>query len=102
MAYTDSQRFIWDERKNAANRRKHDLSFEETVELFIGGEDYVEIFDEGASLDEDRFLAIGPIRRGVVVVVWTDRNEGVTRIVSARFATASERRLYRQFQETLP
>ncbi len=101
MAYSDSTGFEWDERKNVANQRKHGLAFEEALELFVGRDDYLEIFDEQSSPDEDRFLAIGPISRGMVVVIWTERDEFVIRIISARFAAPSERDLYRQFQETL-
>ena len=42
-----------------------------------------------------RFLAIGPIRRGLVLVVLTEQNEETIRIISARWATTTERDLYR-------
>jgi uncharacterized protein len=48
------------------------------------------------SVDEDRFVAIGPIREGVILVVWTERIEDVVRIISARCATRAEERLYWQ------
>ena len=59
----------WDPAKNRANCKKHGVSFEEAQELFTSGVDYLEIFDDAHSDDEDRFLAIGPIRRGLVLVV---------------------------------
>ena len=43
---------------------------------------------------EDRFLAIGPIDRGIVVVVYTEREEGRLRIIGARLATRREQDLY--------
>ena len=88
--------FAWDDAKDAENQRKHGVSFEEASELFRSGVDYLEIFDEEHSVTEDRFIAIGPIRRGVVLIVWTERDDEVVRIISARWATASERQQYRQ------
>lgn len=87
----------WDEAKNQANLRKHGVSFEEARVLFTSGVDYLEIFDETHSEDEDRFIAIGPIRRGLVLIVWTERDESVTRIISDRWATSRERGWYQAY-----
>ncbi|MCP3958331.1 MAG: BrnT family toxin [bacterium] len=87
--------FEWDESKNLANQRNHGLSFEEARQLFESGVDYLEIFDAEHSDDEDRFYAIGPIRRGIVLVVWVDRGEDIVRIISARMATRRESELFR-------
>ena len=89
----------WDEAKNRTNRKNHGVSFQEAAELFTSGTDYLEIFDEGHSDFEDRFIAIGPIKRGLVLVVWTERDKNVVRIISARWATTRERNLYRSFAE---
>jgi len=88
---------VWDEPKNTANLKKHGLSFEEASELFTSGTNYLEIFDFEHSIAEDRFIAIGPIRRGMVLVVWTERDEDVLRIISARRATRNENELYKHF-----
>lgn len=80
--------------KNRANQQKHGVSFEEAKELFVSGVDYLEIFDDVHSDFEDRFIAIGPIEQGVVLVVWTERDEDTIRIISARWATKHEQRLY--------
>ena len=58
---------------------------------------FLEIFDAEHSDDEDRFIAIGPIARGVILVVYTERHEGVLRIISARGATRTETRLLLQY-----
>jgi uncharacterized DUF497 family protein len=84
----------WDEAKSQANSRKHGVSFAEAQELFSSGSDYLEIFDDAHSEFEDRFLAIGPIGRGIVVVVWTERDDETRRIISARWATKGERALF--------
>lgn len=92
-------RFEWDEAKNTANRRKHGVSFEEARTLFSEQADHLEIFDEEHSIEEDRFIAIGPIRRGVVVVVYTERDQDVVRIIGARWATEREGLMYRAYAE---
>ncbi len=89
-------RVEWDPAKNLANQPKHDVSFEEAAELFTSGRDYLEIFDAPHSELEDRFIAIGLVRRGVVLVVWTERDEDVIRIISARWATTREAQMYRE------
>lgn len=53
------------------------------------------IFDEAHSDDEDRFTAIGPIKRGLVLVVHTEEDEDIVRIISARWASKRERSLCR-------
>jgi uncharacterized DUF497 family protein len=64
MAYTATVRVTWDRAKNLANQKNHGVSFEEASELFRSGVDYLEQFDNDHSDVEDRFIAIGPIRRG--------------------------------------
>ena len=90
---------VWDEVKNLANRRKHAISFEEAEELFDASSDYLEIFDEGHSEAEDRFIAIGPIPRGLVVIVWTTPDDDTIRIISARWANQREHVLYHRYME---
>jgi uncharacterized DUF497 family protein len=89
----------WDEAKNVWNQSKHELSFEDAASLFSSGVEYLEIFDEAHSITEDRFIALGPIDRGVVMVVWTERDENVIRIISARFASTNEVKLYHNYLE---
>lgn len=92
----------WDPAKDEANYEKHGLAFGEVAELFTGGADYLELVDEEHSFDEDRFIAIGLIRRGVVLVVWTERDGDTIRIISARFATKRELELFHRYMENTP
>jgi uncharacterized DUF497 family protein len=89
-------RFDWDPRKDATNKRKHGLGFEEAATLFTSGAEYLEIYDEVHSSGEDRFIAVGPIKRGVV---WTEQVTDTIRIISARPATAREIDLYHEHME---
>lgn len=89
----------WDEAKNRTNQQKHGVSFEEARELFTSGADYLEIFDADHSDMEDRFISIGPIKRGLVLVVWTERDETTIRLIGARWATKREQALYHQYMD---
>ena len=92
-------RFEWDSTKDEANRMKHGLGFAEAKALFESDSDFFELYDEQHSDSEERFIAIGPIARGVVVVVWTERSDGTIRLISARFAVKHEQEIYRKYME---
>lgn len=93
-------RLGWDAAKDQANRERHGVAFDEVAVLFTSGVEQLEIYDEEHSDDEDRFIAVGPIERGVIVVVYTERGGDVLRILSARMATKNERRSYDEHEET--
>lgn len=90
-------RFEWDERKALANARKHRITFDEAQTVFY--DDGALLYDDpDHSEDEDRFLLVGPstkLRLLVVVHCYRESDE-VIRIISARVATRSERRAYRE------
>ena len=92
-------RVVWDDEKNAANQEKHGVSFEEASVLITSDRDYLEIFDELHSDEEDRFIATGPIARGLVVVVYTEVEDDVLRMISARWATKREISMCREYFE---
>lgn len=90
-------RVEWDREKDRANRAKHGLGFEEVRVLFERDTDYLVIYDEEHSSVEDRFLAIGPIAKGVVVVAYAEPRDDVIRVITARLATrAEEEAFYRR------
>jgi uncharacterized DUF497 family protein len=85
----------WDNRKAAANLRKHHVAFEEAVTAL---EDPLAVTyrDPDHSIDESRFLTFGLSPKGrILVVAHTDREEAI-RLISARLATRSERRAYEE------
>ena len=84
----------WDDEKDLLNQRNHGLSFREAIRLFESDDSYLEIFDNEHSVLEDRFIAIGPIERGLIVVVFTERENDIIRIIGARMATKVEQTLY--------
>jgi uncharacterized DUF497 family protein len=73
------------------------VSFEEASQLFSQDVETLEIFDELHSELEERFISIGPIKRGLVLVVWTERDADIIRIISARWATARESQRYHAY-----
>jgi hypothetical protein len=90
--------FQWDLLKNQDNIKKHWISFEEASWLFgIPHNLILELYDFEHSLNEDRIISIGPIQRGVIVVVSVELNGGnALRLISARFATKTEQQRYEQ------
>jgi len=88
--------FEWDERKSAANLKKHGVSFDEAKSAFY--DDHARLMDDpDHSEDEDRFILLGlSSALRVLVVCHCYRSEaGIIRIISARKATARERKFYR-------
>ena len=83
--------FEWDEEKNAANIKKHGIDFDDAI-LVFNDEHYIEFYDPAHSDDEDRYNVIGMVE-DVLFVVYTERTQRI-RIISARLATARERRMY--------
>lgn len=83
--------FEWDETKAVSNLRKHSVDFADAVGVF---DDPLALSMPDDALDEQRFVGIGADVLGrVLVVVYTIRGDRV-RIISARRATASERKRY--------
>jgi uncharacterized DUF497 family protein len=91
--------FEWDAKKDKSNREKHGISFSEAKVLFESSTDYLEIFDQPHSITEDRFIAIGAIVRGIIVVAWVEREDEAIRIISARLATRKEKQRFMRFLE---
>jgi len=87
--------FEWDERKNEVNISKHGFDFADAYRIF----DLpmaVEL-DERDSYDEDRWIGTGMLDGRVVVVVYTESNEEIIRIISLRKALSNERKNYEQY-----
>lgn len=86
--------FEWDEDKNTINQNKHGVSFEEAKTVFYDEDAWLE-YDEGHSVDEDRFRLLGSSLYGnVLLVVHCIRDNDVIRIISSRKATKTETKNY--------
>lgn len=100
MSYTyninmESIQFEWDSMKNETNKKKHGISFETAVEVFL--DDNAILFDDpDHSVGEERFLIIGSIKTMKICIVshCYRGNDNRIRIISARPATKSEQSRY--------
>ena len=81
----------WDDNKNQANINKHGISFE-TAALVFADEERIEYYDKLHSIEEDRYVVLGCVQ-GILYVVYTMR-EDAARIISARIATPTEKKIY--------
>lgn len=85
----------WDDRKAASNARKHGVTFQEATTVLEHALSTT-FRDPDHSVEEARFITIGPSSIGrMLMVAHTDRAEAV-RLISARPATRSERRFYEE------
>lgn len=85
----------WDELKAAANLTKHGISFDEAMTVF-NDPLFVDFFDPDHSHSEHRYIIIGESQqKRLLVVSYTERGSAL-RIISARQATALERRQYEE------
>jgi len=87
--------FEWDKRKEKANIKKHDISFDEARTVFYD-ENAIQFFDPDHSDDEDRFVLLGISFKLRVVVVCNcfRENDTVVRIISARKSDGDEENEY--------
>ncbi len=90
--------FSWDEAKNQSNQRKHGLSFE-TAKLVFDDPWHLTRQDrvENGELRWQTIGLVGNVALLLVAHTWHDDLEGEhIRIISARRATALERKIYEQ------
>jgi uncharacterized protein len=85
----------WDQRKADLNYHKHGVSFEEAAAALR--DTFSQILpDPDHSEDEERFIAFAMSPRGqLLVIAHTYRGDAI-RLISARKATAQERRIYEE------
>ncbi|MGH8400420.1 MAG: BrnT family toxin [Gammaproteobacteria bacterium] len=91
-------RFEWDDKKNSRNGAKHGVSFETAVEVF--DDPFHLSLLERHERGEQRWQTMGLLAGTVVLLVAhtyiESHGEEVVRIISARKATAHERKIYEE------
>lgn len=87
--------FSWDDKKNEANKNKHNISFEEAQTVFFD-ENALQYFDPDHSEEEDRFIMLGMSYRLRILIVahCFRKSDSEIRIISARKATKKEQNVY--------
>lgn len=95
VSSTDN-RFEWNSDKNALNKIKHGISFEEILPVF-DDPFFLERYDyRHSDLCEDRMIGIGLVNGNIVVTtVFTERKR--IRIISARLASPYEENVYYEY-----
>jgi len=85
--------FEWDRRKALANLRKHGIDFADAA-MVLHDDFALTVVD--AAPGEDRFVTLGRDALGRLLVAVTTWRSGRVRLISARKATATERREYEE------
>lgn len=89
--------FEWDPRKDAANQRKHGVSFHEAKTVFT--DEYARLIADPDHSEEDRFILLGTsIHSRLLVVCHCVRAGETIRIISARKADKRERNIYEGYR----
>jgi uncharacterized DUF497 family protein len=92
--------FEWDENKNALNKTKHGVSFEDAQSVF-NDPLHISKLDYRFSYFEERWITIGTTSNLELLVVanlfFSDDGEEIIRIISARHANPNERSIYEKY-----
>ena len=88
-------KLIWDRHKNEINIEKHGLDFADAYKVFTSP--MMVGLDERKEYGEERWIGIGLLESArVVVIVFTEPEEDIIRVISFRKATTEERKKYEQ------
>ena len=92
--------FEWNENKNALNKTKHGVSFEDAQSVF-NDPLHISKLDYRFSYFEERWITIGTTSNLELLVVanlfFSDDGEEIIRIISARHANPNERSIYEKY-----
>jgi uncharacterized protein len=88
-------RFEWDKNKAELNWKRRQIRFEEAVEAFFDP-NAIDDFDLGHSIEEARFNLIGFSSRRLLFIVYSQPEEDVVRIISARKAEKKHQKTYEE------
>lgn len=85
-------RYIFDLKKRTANSKKHGYDFEDAQQVIESGRT-VTFEDRRFDYDEQRFITLGMLRGGVVVIA-TEETDEIIRVISMRKAERNEEKIY--------
>jgi uncharacterized DUF497 family protein len=83
-------KFVWDEAKELANKKKHKVSFVQAIHAFSDPLKKEYYDDRHSNLEEDRCIVVGFAINVVLVVCFTEPDFDTIRIISARKAKKHE------------
>jgi len=85
--------FTWDDKKNQLNIKKHGFDFADASQVFDNV--IISSLDDNQDYGEDRWIGIGILQNGVVVVVvFTEEDGDIIRVISMRKANKYEKAKY--------
>lgn len=87
--------YEWDPKKAETNRRKHSVAFDEAATVFLDPM-AVSGSDPDHSVSEERYITFGFSSLGRLLAVCHTYRQGSIRIITARRATRSERKIYEE------
>ncbi len=91
--YILGMRFDWDSDKAEINFGRHQVTFEEAIEAFFDPQ-AVDEYDADHSVYEHRYNLIELSSRRHLFVVYTEPEDGVIHIISARKAEKKHQKIY--------
>jgi hypothetical protein len=85
--------FVWDEKKNRLNIKKHGFDFADAWEVF--NKVLLASLDDSQDYGEQRWIGIGMLNNGIVaVIVFVEQDNDTIRIISMRKANKNEKSRY--------
>jgi uncharacterized protein len=98
MRITNRYHFEWDTAKAYANLKKHNVSFDEAMSVFLDPLAMTR-FDEEHSVNEERWVTLGHAQNGKLLLIIhtftaTTSDSALIRIISARYPTMREQQQY--------
>ena len=86
--------FEWDQTKDQTNICKHGVSFDTARRIFEGP--VLSWLDVRYDYGEERYISVGSVGVGAVLVVAHTERNGSIRLISARPASRKERQAYHE------
>ncbi len=86
--------FEWDPKKNEENICERGIDFADAHEMF--NDDLWVFPDNRRNYGEKRYIGIGHIQERLMVIVYTERNLDIIRIISLRKANKREQEKFRR------
>ncbi len=86
-------KFEWNAEKSFGNKKKHGVSFEES--LSIWEEMHINVENIAKTKTEFRSATLGKIKGKIYVAIWTKRNNKL-RLITVRRARKNEEKIYKE------
>ena len=85
--------FIWNEKKNRQNIKKHGFDFADAWQVF--DKVLLTSLDDSQDYGEERWIGIGMLNNGtVVLIVFVEEDNDTLRIISLRKASKNEQEIF--------